>query len=633
MFTDMVGYAALGQKDEPLSLALVEETKRLLRPIFSRHGGKEVKMMGDAFLVEFSNALDAVRCAYDIQRGSREFNISMPAEKRLKLRVGVHLGDVVESDGDIFGDAVNVASRIEPLAAEGGICLTQQVYDQVQNKFELSLVSQGKKMLKNVATPLEVYRVVLPWENETLVKDQALETLRIAVLPFVSLSPDPQDEFFADGLTEELIDRLCQVRELEVIARTSVMSYKGKEKKAAEIGKELRAGMLVEGSVRKAGNKIRVTAQLINASTEGHLWSSRYDRNLEDIFVVQSDIAEQVADALRVRLLPSEKKSIEKKPTESTQAYTLYLKGRYYWNERTEDGLVKAITYLEQAVEMDPKYALAYALLSDSHGLLANYGYVQSKEALPLARKYAEKALRLDDTLADAHTALASVLWDEWKLEESMVEQERAIELSPNNASAHHRYAVALMLTGKGQDAMREIRRAEELDPLSPVINASVAGGLNLLRRYDEAIKEAEESLKLIPDYYNLYQNLGLALVNASRYDEGISKLQKAVVLSGNSDSTRADLAVGYALSGRTEEATKILNDLMELSKTKYVSPVSMASVCAAEGKRDEAIQWLEKARDERSATLTYVMNDPVFMDALGDDPRFLALMAKMREG
>ncbi len=633
MFTDMVGYTALGQKDESLSLALVEETKKLLRPIFVRHNGREVKMMGDAFLVEFANALDAVRCAYDIQRGSREFNISMPTEKRLKLRVGVHLGDVVESHGDIFGDAVNVASRIEPLAAEGGICLTQQVYDQVQNKFELPFVSLGNKVLKNVVTPLEVYRVVLPWENETLVKEQALERRRIAVLPFVSLSPDPNDEFFADGLTEELIDRLCQVRELEVIARTSVMTYKKKEKKAAEIGKELRAGTLVEGSVRKAGNKIRVTAQLINASTEGHLWSSRYDKSLEDIFAVQSDIAEQVADALRVRLLPNEKKAIEKKTTKSTQAYTLYLKGRYYWNERTEDGLVKAISYLEQAVDLDSNFALAYALLSDSHALLANYGLRQSKEALPIARKYAETALQLDDTLGDAHAALAAVLWNEWKLKDFFAELEKAIELSPNNASAHHRYAIALMLTGKGQDAMREIRRAKELDPLSPMINASVAGGLNLLRRYDEAIKEAEESLKLIPDYYSLYDVLGLSLVKASRYDEGISKLQKAVVLSGNSDSIKADLAVGYALSGRTEEATKILNELLELPKTKYVSPVSIASVYAAEGKRDEAIKWLEKAHDERSATLTYVMNDPLFFDALGKDPRFLALMAKMREG
>ncbi|HKT22652.1 MAG TPA: adenylate/guanylate cyclase domain-containing protein, partial [Nitrososphaerales archaeon] len=284
MFTDMVGYTSLGQRNEALSLALVEEQRSVVRPVVARHHGREVKTMGDAFLVEFPNVLDAVRCAYDIQRASREFNISMPEDRRIHLRIGVHLGDVVKSDGDIAGDAVNIASRIEPLAEDGGVCVTREVYNQVVNKVELHMKSLGPKTLKNVASPVEVYQVTMPWEAEAPTKEENLDTRRIAILPFVSLSPDPNDEYFADGLTEELIDRVCQVRELAVLARTSVMNYKGAKKSASQIGRELRAGALVEGSVRKSSNKIRVTAQLIRADTEEHLWSSKYDRDLADVF-------------------------------------------------------------------------------------------------------------------------------------------------------------------------------------------------------------------------------------------------------------------------------------------------------------------------------------------------------------
>ena len=274
MFTDMVGYTALGQKNESLSLALVEEQRKVIRPILTRHNGREVKTIGDAFMVEFPNAVDAVRCAYDIQRAIREFNLSVAVDKRIHLRVGLHVGEVVESQGDISGDAVNIASRIEPLAQDGGVCVTHQVYELVKTKVDITLSSLGPMWLKNVAAPVEVFKMDMPWETEGTRAIPRLDTKRVAVLPFASMSPDPNDEYFADGLTEELIDRLCQVKELGVIARTSVMNYKGQKKNASEIGKELKAGGLVEGSIRKAGNKIRVTAQLIDANTEEHLWSS-----------------------------------------------------------------------------------------------------------------------------------------------------------------------------------------------------------------------------------------------------------------------------------------------------------------------------------------------------------------------
>src|SRR5713101_7187532 len=328
MFTDMVGYTALGQRDESLSLALVEEQRKLLRPIFKRNNGKEINTMGDAFLVDFPNALDAVRCAYDAQRTSREFNISQPPERRIRLRIGLHLGDVLESHGDIRGDAVNIASRIHSLAEDGGICVTRQVYDQVQNKFDLPLKSLGSRSLKNVNAPLEVYRMVLPWEREQKSTAAQLETSRVAVLPFANMSPDPNDSYFADGITEEIISTLSGISGLNVISRTSVMGYKGTTKRVKEIGGELEAGSVLEGSFRKAGNKIRVTAQLIDVRDDRHVWAHSYDRNLDDVFGVQTDIAKQVSDALRVKILAPEIDRIEKKPTESTKAYTLYLRGQ-----------------------------------------------------------------------------------------------------------------------------------------------------------------------------------------------------------------------------------------------------------------------------------------------------------------
>jgi len=279
MFTDMVGYTALGQKNESLSIVLVEEQRRVIRPILTKHAGREIKTIGDAFLVEFPNAVDAVRCAYDIQRAVREFNLSLASDKRIHLRVGVHVGEVVESQGDILGDSVNVASRIEPLAEDGGVCITRPVYDLVKNKVDIPLSSMGQKSLKNVAEPMEVYKMVLPWEKETMSSPAQLNKNRVAILPFVNMSPDPNDEYFADGITEEMISTVSGISGLSVISRTSVMGFKGTTKKITEIGNELGAGSILEGSFRKAGNKVRVTAQLIDVGRDSHVWAQNYDRD------------------------------------------------------------------------------------------------------------------------------------------------------------------------------------------------------------------------------------------------------------------------------------------------------------------------------------------------------------------
>jgi len=475
VFTDMTGYTALGQRNESLSLALVEEQRKLIRPVLSRHDGREVKTMGDAFLVEFPSALDAVRCAYDIQRATRAFDISLPQEQRVHLRIGVHLGDVVESGGDISGDAVNVASRIESLAEDGGVCITRQVYDHVQNKFQLPLTSLGTKHLRNVSMPLEVYKMLMPWESS--VQDErarASSINRLAVLPFANMSPDPNDEFFADGLTEEMITELSGLSGVGVIARTSVMHYKNSEKSVREIARDLGVGSVLEGSIRKAGNKIRITGQLIDGKNEEHLWAQRYDRDLNEIFAVQSEIAESVAKALELKLIPRDQPA--KPSPENLDAYALCLKARSYWNRRTKEGIQQAISLFEEALKIDPDSARVNAGLADCYFQAAYRNFVDSEMGEMKAMELVTRALELDPSLPDAHATLGLILsWRQRKYSDAEKEFRRAISLNPNYASAHQWYHHLLIATGRLREGLDEIMKAAELDPLSPMINTNLA--------------------------------------------------------------------------------------------------------------------------------------------------------------
>jgi adenylate cyclase len=337
VFTDLVGYTDLAQKDERLALQLLEKHNEFIRRTFKRHGGREVKTMGDAFLLEFGSALEATEFAIDAQRELRELNSGQPSERNIMVRIGIHAGDVVERGGDIFGDAVNVASRIYPLAEPGGVCLTEEVYLQVRNKVPYPMERLPEQSLKHVDYPVTVYRLPLSFRQGGP-SGGALPRNRLAVLPFTNISPDPKDEYFADGMTEELISTVSKVRELQVISRTSVSCYKGGGKSVGEIGRELNVGAILEGSVRKVANKVRVSAQLIDVQGDRHLWSETYDRELKDVFGIQREIAHRVANALEVQLLGADSQAIGKRGTKSTEAYTFYLKGRYFWNKRLSNG-------------------------------------------------------------------------------------------------------------------------------------------------------------------------------------------------------------------------------------------------------------------------------------------------------
>jgi len=632
MFTDMVGYTALGQRNESLSLAMVEEQRKLIRPILERHEGREVKTIGDAFLVEFPNAVDAVRCAYDIQRTIREFNLSLVPDNRIHLRVGVHLGEVVGDAGDISGDAVNVASRIESLADAGGVCITRQVFDHVKGKVDLQLASLGPRFLKNVAEPVEVYRMVMPWENAEDPHSILLDKNRVAVLPFVSLSPDPADEYFADGLTEELIDRICQIKGLAVIARTSVMNYKGEKKNASQIGKELKAGALVEGSVRKAGSKIRVTAQLINASTDEHMWSSRYDRDLDDIFAVQTDIAENVAGALQIRLLQDEREKIARVPTKDPEAHELYLRGKNHVPRQTEDDFRAAIGLFEKAIGKDPNYVEAYRGLATAYFFLASHEIEPIRDTFPKIREYLNKALELDGTSPESHLDRSTLLELELDYRGMRNEIERAIELNPNLSLAHGELALAYLISRDFNRAHLEVQKSLDLDPLS--VERLVYSAVFYLygRDPDRALELFQRVQSIDPGNPFVEGNIGLCHVSKGAYEQGVAEIKKSLEMGIRHPNAMADLPYALAKAGRIEEAREVVQEMVRYHEEHGSGTASVGRAYAAIGENEKALQWLEKAYEDRSPQLRWSAVD-FDLEGMHTDPRFQAFLKKLGLG
>ena len=629
MFTDMVGYTALGQRNEALSLALLDEHRKVVRPILARHGGREVKTIGDAFLVEFTNALDAVRCAYDIQRAVREFNLSLAPDKRIHLRIGVHVGDVVESQGDIAGDSVNVASRVEALAEDGGVCITRQVHDQVRNKLELQLKGMGAKQLKNVESPVEVYRVVMPWE-ERREPPEELDGKRIGVLPFTNISPGSEDEYLADGMTEELITSLSGVRELTVIGRTSVMRYKGATKSLSEIGGELRAGSLIEGSVRRAGDRLRITVQLINSKSEGHIWAQNYDRRLEDIFAIQSEIAERVTKELKVRLVKSEKARIETPPTQSTEAYTLYLKGRHYWNERSREGLNNAVEYFNRSLAIDPRFALGHSALADCYLVMGFNGLADAIPSFERAKDFSTRALELDPNLGEAHAVLGASIHNlEYEWEKSDAEMRRSIELNPNYPTAHQWYSQLLWFRRRFPESEVEIRRAVELDPFSLVINTNLGDLLYFEGKFQSAIEQFRKVVSMDPTFYPPHSSLVPSYARVGLYEEALREGRIVGELTNSPLTGKLAAAYVYACMGKGEEARPLLGEAEANYRSEHITPYAISLVHFQLGDREKGFEWLERAYEQRDSGLNGLAIDHE-LEALRGDPRYLAWVDRL---
>jgi TolB-like protein/DNA-binding winged helix-turn-helix (wHTH) protein/Tfp pilus assembly protein PilF len=452
----------------------------------------------------------------------------------------------------------------------------------------------------------------------------------LAVLPLENLSGDAAQDYFADGMTDELITDLAQISALRVISRTSVMVYKGARKPLPQIAHELNVDAVVEGTVLRSGDQVRITAQLIDASTDKHLWSQSYEGELRDTLALQKRVAGAIADQIRINLTPQEQAALKSLKVVNPEAYESYLKGRYFWNKRTSDGLKVALAYFKQAVEEDPKYTQAYSGLADTYALLGDWQYavMTPKEAFPQAKAAAIKALELDNTLGEAHNSLAFVLDGfDWDLDAGGIEFRRAIELNPGYATAHHWYAWHLSLLGRYDEAIAEMRKAENLDPLSLIINADLAELLVLAHSYDESIRQSRKTIEMDPNFALAHNQLGQAYLQKHMYDQAIAELQRAVRLSGGSPTSIANLARAYVASGKRSEAMKLLSDLKKRSNSNYSNAAEIAMIYASLGDVDQAMNWLEKAYDERFNP--GVLLRPGF-DPLRSDTRFQNLVRRI---
>jgi TolB-like protein/Tfp pilus assembly protein PilF len=453
----------------------------------------------------------------------------------------------------------------------------------------------------------------------------------IAVLPFENLSRDPDNAYFTEGVQEEILTRLAKVSDLKVISRTSTQRFKSAPEDLRQIAKQLGVMHVLEGSIQKAADQIRVNVQLINALTGAHLWAETYDRKLTDIFTVESDIAKTIADTLQAKLTGSEQHAIALRPTANSEAHQLYLKGRFFWNKRTAGDLKTAINYFQQAIDKDPAFALAYAGLADAYLLLSGWAVASPKESFPKARAAAEHALRLDNMLAEAHTSLGQALFAyDLNLPEADREFRRAIELNPNYATARHWYAMGVLTPlGRFDDAIAESRRALELDPLSIIINADVGTVLYNARRYDQAIEQYRKTLEMEPDFYYAHWGLGQVLEMKGMIDEAIAEYEKAAQL--NDDPLPLGLLAHlYAKIGKTDKAREILVRLRQIATQRYVAPYTFALIHLGLGEKDQALQFLERDYEDRDGyNIALVKVDP-FLDPLRGDPRFEALVQRV---
>ena len=493
-------------------------------------------------------------------------------------------------------------------------------------------------VLAVIATGLLIFQFVRPrtWperqsNGSTSPSAATISNKSIAVLPFDNLSGDPQNAYFSEGVQDEILTRLAKIAELKVISRTSTQRFKSAPNDLRQIAQQLGVANILEGSVQKANDQVRVNVQLINALTDAHLWADTYDRKLTDIFAVETEIAKTVADMLQAKLTGSEQHVIAARPTANSEAHQLYLKGRFFWNKRTGNDLKKSIDYFEQAIAADPNYALAYAGVADGYVWLPGYTAGTPQDSYPKATAAAKKALELDDTLAEARTSLAIAIWlYDFDSSQANREFQRAIELNPNYAIAHQQYGnITLSALGRFEDAIAEGKRAVELDPLSLVINTDLGSNYCYARRYDEAIAQLRKTLEMDAGFYIAHVVLGQALDAKGARDAAIVEYQKARALNDD-PSVLGVLGRAYVLSGNKMEAEKILDQLKELSKQRYVAAYSFALVYLGLGDKEEALRWLEQSYQDRAGSdIGYIRVDPL-LDPLRGDPRFEALAKKI---
>ncbi len=628
MFTDMVGFTQGTQADERTSLQRLAEQERLVRPVIAGHEGHIVKSTGDGLLVEFPSALKATECAVSIQTTLRERNAAAGGPP-IELRIGVHLGDVEQRGDDILGDAVNIAARVQPAAEAGGVAVSQQVFDQVVNKLGLPLEPLPPRPLKGVQLPVTIFRVRLPWQGgSTGSLADGSAAGRLAVLPFANISPDPHDAYFSDGLTEEVIAVLSELRALRVIARTSVDAYRSAPKPASQVGLELGVQWLLEGSVRKDGSRLRFTVKLIDVRSQEQLWTGRYDRELVDIFALQSELAHEIADALQIRLQSGESDRLGRRRAPKPDSYLEYLRGRAALRDPSQSSLEEARARFEAAIRLDPENASAYAGLAEAIGYhAALYRGMPRADARRESRRLARRALDLDPDLAEAHTMIASDLSDDYRYPAAEAELRAAISLNPSFPGAHLYYGTLLADTRRPDAALEELALAEQLDPLSALILGEEVSTLTYLGEFDRARSKLARLGEVEHEGILYHDRKGLLALATDDFEQYRREVEWFEGNFAGRQAVRVARAMLSAVTGDPTGARTLLATVESLPEDERPTG-GIAPVRAELGDLDGCFEWIGRAIDEARFAPRRWLYDRRY-EAVRRDPRFATVLRR----
>jgi adenylate cyclase len=630
LFADMTGYTALMQENEQLARVKRKRFKEVLESAIAGFNGKILQNYGDGSLSIFNSAIDSVQCAIDVQQ-------QLQQEPRVNIRIGIHTGDITVEDDAIYGDGVNLASRIESLAVPGGIFISEKVFDEIKNQSTITTREMGYFELKNIKQPVRVFAVanngiVVPSRDEVRGKTK-MPGNRLAVLPFVNMSADPDNEYFSDGITEELLNALTRVDGLQVTSRTSVFAFKGKNTDIRDIAIQLNVDKILEGSVRKAGNRVRITAQLINAADGYHIWSENYDRNLTDIFEVQDEISGIIANKLRENLSTPDKAShLVKAPVKNITAYTHYLKGLHYWNKLTPADLRKAIECFQQAISIEPTYAQAYALTAAAHAYLGATGQMLPDKAFEIVHLYADKALQLDNSVAEGHTAKASAyLFYEWKWKEAYASLQNAIHLNPGSIDTSEILAIYYVMMDQKEKAVEIMEAAEQKDPLSPNVSQTLGNMYVFAERYDDAIRQADKVLEMNPKMRICIELKGWATGMKGDWMAALELFKEVHRLTNHPLKGLMGVAFAYAKVGEPEKTMECIRKMeqRQAAEPDSVIDADLAAAWYGMGDLDKTFYYLNQCVDKRLGPISYILEYPVYRE-LKNDPRYFELRKRV---
>ncbi len=631
MFTDIVGYTALMGDDEQKAFSLLQKNRDLQKPLVEKYNGRWIKELGDGVLASFKTVSDAVNAAIEIQEAC---NLA----KDFALRIGIHQGEVVFEGEDIFGDAVNIASRIQVLAPIGGIWISETVYNNIANKKTITTKFVGAETLKNVKEPLRVYAIITDGSQTDqrpvsgAVVNKASRAKSIAVLPFANMSNDPEQEYFSDGMAEEIINSLVHLKDLKVAGRTSSSQYKGIKADLREVGKKLGVSTVLEGSVRRQGNRLRVTAQLINVEDGFHLWSEKYDRDMDDVFAIQDEIAFAITEKLKITLLQTDREKITKTGTQNTKAYELCLKGRFHINRRGSS-IVTGLQFFQQAIEMDPNYALAYNGMAMANVLMGSYAFLPGREIMNDAKQAAQTAIELDEYLGEAYLTLGvAYSYFEWNWQEANKNYLKAIELNPAYSQTHSLYGMNHLawVEGKFEEAEASCRTGIQHEPLSAIDHADMAWILYTARKFENALEYAKTGIELDNNSFLSHRVLGLCYLSLNRFDEAINTFQFLMQISSRHQHALTALIGAYCSKGDFDQGKILMEELERRSATEYIAGTYAGLSAGYLGDVELAFRYLETAFNDRDPILITIKYAPNVPSIVRDDPRFEDLIERI---